>query len=111
MSQAVKELSVHAVHSRDDVIRRLRAEEEAIRLLGATSLYVFGSAARNEITAESDVDLYFDYVREKGFDYFALCDMQRLIAAALARRVDLMTLYSLHPLLRGEIEASAVKVF
>ena len=111
MTQALQEPAAVAVQNRDEVISRLRAKEPAVRALGATALYLFGSAARDEMTGESDIDLYFDYVRERGFDYFALCNMERLLAGALARPVDLVARYGLHPVLRAGIEASALKIF
>lgn len=107
----VKTFTVKPAASRAEVIERLRAEEGAIRALGATALYLFGSAARDEMTADSDVDLYIDYPKDEGFDYFAYCDIEELSARALGRTVDLTTKYGLHPLLRDGIEAAAQRVF
>ena len=107
----LKTFTVKPAASRAEVIEWLRAEEAAIRALGATALYLFGSAARDEMTADSDVDLYFDYPRDDGFDYYALCDMERLAEAVTGREVDLATRYGLHPELRDRIESTAIKVF
>jgi hypothetical protein len=46
---------------RTDIIATLRDKASEIRNSGATSLYLFGSAARNEATERSDVDLFVDY--------------------------------------------------
>lgn len=46
---------------RTDIIATLRDKASEIRNFGATSLYLFGSAARNEATERSDVDLFVDY--------------------------------------------------
>lgn len=107
----VKTFTAKPAASRAEVIERLRAEETAIRALGATALYLFGSAARDDMRAESDVDLYIDYPADEGFDYFAFCDIEELSAKALGRPADLTTRCGLHPLLRERIEASAQRVF
>ena len=44
-----------------DAINRLRDSAEAVRTLGATSLYLFGSTVRDEARHDSDLDLFIDY--------------------------------------------------
>ncbi len=44
--------------SRADIVAALREKASEIEDFGATSLYLFGSAARNEATEHSDVDLF-----------------------------------------------------
>jgi hypothetical protein len=51
--------------SRADIIAALRERASDIRNFGATSLYLFGSTARNEATEGSDVDLFIDYDPER----------------------------------------------
>ena len=45
---------------RSEVIDRLRTHAEAIKAFGVTELYLYGSAARDEAGAESDIDLFVD---------------------------------------------------
>jgi predicted nucleotidyltransferase len=40
-----------------EAVRKLAARADAIRALGATSLYMFGSTARGEAGEQSDIDL------------------------------------------------------
>ena len=40
-----------------EALRKLRDQADAIRALGATSLYLFGSTARDKANAKSDIDL------------------------------------------------------
>lgn len=47
--------------TRDDAIARLRDHADAIRALGGTSLYLFGSTSRDEARPDSDLDLFMDY--------------------------------------------------
>jgi len=51
---------------RDDLIAELKANADVIRSDGVGGLYLFGSHARDEATANSDVDLFFDRDPETG---------------------------------------------
>ena len=95
---------------RDDAISRLRAHEADLKRLGVEHLYLFGSTARGEARDDSDVDLFFDYVRGK-FGLFELMDVQAYAARVLGRKTDIVTRDSLHKSLRPAIEASAARVF
>jgi len=95
---------------RDTVIRRLKSHEAELRRLGVRGLFLFGSAARDELRADSDVDLFFDY--DKGrFGLFELMDVKESAAAILGCKVDIMTRDSVHPAIRKRVESAAVQVF
>jgi len=96
--------------TRSDLISTLRGRASEIQALGATSLYVFGSAAREEARADSDVDLFVDYDPER-FSFVELIRLRERLSQILGRPADLTTREGLHPLLRPHIEAEAVKVF
>ena len=89
----------------------LRAQSESIRALGATALYMFGSTARDQATASSDLDLFLDYDDARRFSLIELAGIQHLLRERLGVAVDVTTRDSLDPLLRGKIEATAVRVF
>lgn len=95
---------------RDEAIDRLRAHEAELKQLGVQHLYLFGSTARDEAGAESDVDLFFDHERGK-LGLFQLMDVKERAAEILGCKTDIMTRGSLHPVLRRRIEASALQVF
>jgi uncharacterized protein len=95
--------------SRSDIIAALRAKSADIHAFGATSLYLFGSAARNEATDRSDVDLFVDYDPER-FSFVELIRLRDRLTAILGRPADLATGEGLHPLLRPTIEAESIKV-
>jgi hypothetical protein len=61
-----------------------------IRALGARRIGVFGSFARDQARADSDVDVYVEFEGEKRIydNFFAL---HELLQSALGRRVDLVT--------------------
>lgn len=94
---------------RTDVIATLRAKASEIKALGATSLYLFGSVARDEATERSDIDLFVDYDPDR-FSFVELIRLQDRVSAILGRPADLTTREGLHPLLRPAIEAEAIKV-
>jgi predicted nucleotidyltransferase len=95
---------------RDDAIARLKKHEAELRRLGVERLYLFGSTARGDALEDSDVDLFFDHVRG-GLSLLRLMDVRDAAARILERKTDIMTRASLHPLLRAQIEASALQVF
>lgn len=94
-----------------DAIVSLNRHADAIRRMGATALYVYGSTARNAAHSASDLDLFIDYDPASRFNAFDLIDIKRMLEQALETPVDLTTRDGLHPLLRESIEQSAVRVF
>ena len=96
---------------RDEVIERLTKHADAIRALGACSLYLYGSHARDEARPDSDVDLFFDRDPEKKLSMFDLIDMKVLTEEILETEVDIGTRSGLHPRLKPTIEQSSIRVF
>lgn len=99
------------LRTRGEVLAVLRANEEVIRKFGATAMYLFGSAARDELTPDSDVDLFVDYDPSGSFGFVELFDLKDFLAATLDRKVDLTSRNGLHPRLKARIERSSVEVF
>ena len=97
--------------TRTEALKRLRGQADAIKALGATSLYMFGSTARNKATAKSDLDLFIDYDPHGRFNVLDLVAAKRMLEKNLGVPVDLTTRKGLHPLLRKQIEAEATRVF
>jgi len=95
---------------RDTALSTLRFHKAELNALGVEHLYLFGSVTRNEATPQSDVDLFFEYNDPK----FSLLDMigvKHRISDMLAVEADMMTRSSLHPVLKDNIEQSALQVF
>lgn len=97
--------------NRADAIRRLQDAAADIRARGATSLYLFGSTARDEARAESDLDLFVDYDHNRPFSVVDLVRIKNLLEDRLGIAVDVTTRDSLHPALRRDIENAALRVF
>jgi predicted nucleotidyltransferase len=96
---------------RDEAIGRLRAHASAIRAIGATSLYLFGSTARDQAREASDLDLFIDYDEDGDFSAIELVRLKNYISDALEIEADVTTRDGLHPLIRDEIVARAERIF
>lgn len=96
---------------RSEAIKKLLENAGAVREMGATSLYLFGSAARDEASPDSDLDIFIDYDPSRRFSLIDLVGIKQLLEEAMAMEVDLTTRDSLHPQLRDDIELTAIRVF
>ena len=97
--------------NRNEALAKLKGCADAVKARGATSLYLFGSAVRDEAKVGSDLDLFIDYDPNKKFSLVDLVGIKLLLEDTLGVAVDLTTRDSLHPMLRKDIEQSAVRVF
>ena len=93
-----------------EALARLRADADALRALGARSLYLFGSTARDTARPDSDVDLFVGEYDE-GFTAIELVRLRDRASALLGTEADVTTRDGLHPLLGDEVVASAERVF
>jgi predicted nucleotidyltransferase len=96
---------------RNDALRLLREHAEPIRAIGATSLYLFGSTARDDADENSDLDLFIDYDGDSKFSAIELLRIKHYISDTLRIDADVITRDGLHPVIRDEIVASAERVF
>jgi len=95
----------------DQAIALLSGQADALRALGATSLYLFGSTARDAARPDSDLDLFIDYEPSSRFSLVELVAMNQILEARLGVPVDLATRDSLDRLLMPRIEAEAERIF
>ena len=93
----------------DFVLQILRQKNaELTNKFGVKSLSLFGSIARNEATAISDVDLLVEFNRPVG--YFGLFALQDYLEGLLGCPVDLGTPDSLKPYIRERVIGEAIHV-
>ena len=94
---------------RKTVIRILKQRSgELADQYGVKSLSLFGSVARDQASASSDVDLLVEFDRPTG--YFGLFTLQEHLEELLGCHVDLGTLNSLKPRLRERVMGELVRV-
>lgn len=94
--------------NREDILRCLREHMSEIRDLGVRRLSLFGSVARGEATAASDLDVLVEFEGAATFDGYM--DLRDLLERLSGRRVDLVTERALKPLLRTRVEKDLVRV-
>ncbi|MBR32327.1 MAG: hypothetical protein CMN77_13560 [Spirochaetaceae bacterium] len=72
------------------------------------SLALFGSAVRDELNPESDVDILVEYRNPPNSDnYF---DLKFLLEDILGREVDLVTLNGLRPAFRSSVSEECIPI-
>jgi predicted nucleotidyltransferase len=73
-----------------DVVATLRAHEAELRAAGIRRMVLFGSVARGEADADSDVDLAVRLDSAARIDLVRLSGLETDIAELLGRKVDLL---------------------
>jgi uncharacterized protein len=86
--------------------RHRRAIIEAAERRGATNVRVFGSVARGQDTASSDVDLLVDL--RDGLGIVGLIGLEREIAETLKRDVDVVPAANLKTALASQVLNEAI---
>ena len=94
---------------RNDVLALLKSDKHTLEKFRVKSLLLFGSVARDEANAESDVDLLVEF--EQTIGLFTFVRLQRYLETMLGYKVDLGTLDSLKAHLRETVLQEAVRVF
>lgn len=95
---------------RDYIIAALSAHAEEFRALGITHMWLFGSFARGEARADSDVDLAVDIDDDRPVTLFDLGEAASIAEDLLGRQVDLLTIRSASGVLGSEIAAARIRV-
>ena len=85
------------------------AAEPEIRALGVQRLALFGSVARDQARADSDVDVLVQFFPDEK-TYSRFLALSELLEARLGRRVELVTIEALSPFLGPRILAEAEDV-
>jgi uncharacterized protein len=95
--------------SRQDILSLLKnLKPEIASDYSVKSLGLFGSAARNEQTEQSDIDLLVEFSRPVGFVTFMR--LENFLSGRLGKRVDLVTPDTLKPVIRQDVLAEVIYV-
>jgi len=87
----------------------LRENLQRLRDRFVRSIAIFGSVARNEATAASDVDLLVEFESGHPRGLFEFLSLQGFLEDLLGCRVDLVMRDSLRPELRDRILQEAIR--
>jgi uncharacterized protein len=97
---------------RSIVVSKLKQLEPKLRDFGVGSLYLYGSHARDEASATSDVDVFVDATDEKFYALSPFVGAYEVIRAAFPdHSIDYGTRDGLSVYIRSTIEKEAVRVF
>ena len=93
---------------REEVVKLITEHRPDLERLGMKSLAVFGSVARGEARAGSDIDILVEFEGTPSFDQYM--DLKFYLEDLLNSRVDLVTADALKPRMRPIVEREAVRV-
>jgi predicted nucleotidyltransferase len=96
-----------AVTTRNNVVTVLKSKRTAIKRYGVKSLALFGSAARNNLHKNSDVDILVQFTKPTWANYIGL---KFYLEDLLGREVDLVTPKGLKPAVRSSVERDLLHV-
>jgi hypothetical protein len=92
------------VHTRQEILERLRRLSAELREMGVERLGLFGSFSRDEARADSDVDILVEFAPgRKSFDSFMQLSFR--LEDVLKRHVEVVTRESLSPYIGPRILA------
>lgn len=96
---------------RSTVVAKLREYEPELRAAGIMRLSLFGSVARGDASAESDVDLMAEFDPARQFSLLDLVGLENRIADILEARVELTSEKALKERIREHVKREAVLAF
>lgn len=95
----------------EHVVATLRAHEAELRRAGIRRLSLFGSVARGDAEADSDVDLAAELDPDARIDLVRLVALERHLGELVGRTVDLLPEPVEKPRLRANIERDRIRAF
>ncbi len=92
---------------RDQIIHLIQTNQAALQRYHVQSLALFGSAARDEMRRNSDVDILVQFQQSTWKNYIGL---KLYLEELLGCKVDLVTQPALKPVVRSSIEKDLMYV-
>jgi predicted nucleotidyltransferase len=96
---------------REDVIATLRAHEMELKAAGIVRLSLFGSTARNEARADSDIDLLAAFDAARALSLLDMIGIENRLADLLGQPVDLIEEGTLRPRAAQNVSGEVVRAF
>jgi predicted nucleotidyltransferase len=97
--------------TRNEAIAVLNRHADALRSRGVRHAALFGSAARGQSSATSDLDILIELDPDAALDAYAYAGLKRYIAELFPGPVDVVNKDALKPHVRGPATADAVYAF
>lgn len=97
--------------TRDEAVRLLRAREHEIRARGVIRLALFGSVARGETRADSDIDVMVEIAPGRKFSLIDLAGVYGYLRDLFGQETDVVIREDLRPEFRARVERDAFPVF
>jgi predicted nucleotidyltransferase len=94
-----------------DVLQTLRTHQSELRLLGVSHAAVFGSVARGEASADSDIDVLVELDEDRSMGIFEYARLKIYVNELLDGAGDVVNRRTLKPLLRDNILRDAIHAF
>ena len=96
---------------RQDIIARLRENEQELRARGVTHAALFGSRARGDARADSDTDIMIEIDPDAPVGVYEYVGIKEYIASLFVGRVDVVDRDGLKPYVRPTATAEAIYAF
>jgi len=94
-----------------DVLQTLRTHQNELRLLVVSHAAVFGSVARGEASANSDIDVLVELDEDRSMGIFEYARLKLYINQLLDGAGDVVNRRTLKPLLRENILRDSIHAF
>src|SRR5215472_8862027 len=97
--------------NRQDILDRLRENERALRARGVSHAALFGSRARGDNRADSDIDIMIEFDPAARITVFDYAGLKEYIADLFDGRVDVVNRDGLKPYVKPTATSDAIYAF
>lgn len=97
--------------NRDGILALIKRNEAELRRRGVAHAALFGSAARGEARAGSDLDVLVEIAPDASLDVYDYVGLKQFIAAMFPGPVDVANRATLHADIRSAVERDALYAF
>lgn len=95
----------------DTILATLRAHRAALAEAGVIHAGLFGSVARGDESAGSDIDILVEFAPGQPADVFAYAGLKAQVAALLPGRVDVIDRDAMRPAVREQVLRDVLLAF